>query len=408
EVVLEHLKDLDTLHQAVGRRLESEAADYSVPALIRHHHVTHLQCTPTMAGMLLVDERAQTAFGRLQCLMIGGEAFPPTLARQLRETVKGEIINMYGPTETTVWSSTYRVSSAFARIPVGHPIANTQMYILDQNLLPVPVGVVGELMIGGAGVARGYLGRPELTAQRFIPNPFPGRGAERLYRTGDLARYLPNGEIELLGRMDHQVKIRGHRVELGEIEALFNEHPAVRECVVVAREAASGDRRLVAYVVQREEDGPTRRQLHRFAQERMPDYMVPAQIVFMTAFPQTPNKKIDRNALPAPDGEVVERESDFEPPATEVEKTLAELWGELLEVQRVGRRDNFFESGGHSLLAMQLVGRVRDHFGVDLPLKNLFEHPTVAGLGEAIDALSWSATARAPVLLNGEREEVEV
>lgn len=408
DVVLEHLEHLDVLRQAVNRETEDRPADYSIPALIQRHYVTHLQCTPTMAGMLLADERTQTAFQQLQCLMIGGEAFPAALARQLQQINKGEIINMYGPTETTVWSTTYRVSPGLTRIPVGHPIANTEMYILDHNLLPVPIGVVGELMIGGAGVARGYLGRPELTAQRFIRNPFPSNGAKRLYRTGDLARYLPNGGIELLGRADQQVKIRGHRVELGEIEALLGEHPAVRECAVVARETTNGDKRLAAYAILREGQSLTQRQLRQYAQERLPEHMVPAQVVFMTAFPQTPNKKTDRMALPAPDNEVIENENGFEPPATEIEETLAALWSELLDVQRVGRRDNFFESGGHSLLAMQLVGRVRTRFGVDLPLKNLFEHPTVAELAEAIDALSWSATTRPPVPAVGEREEVEV
>jgi len=406
EVVLDHLKHLDVLREAVSKGSESETMDYSIPALIQRHYVTHFQCTPSMAGMLLLDERTRSAFGRLQTLMIGGEAFPVTLAQQLRTLVKGEIINMYGPTETTVWSSTYRVLSGSARVTVGHPIANTEMYILDQNLSPVPVGVVGELMIGGAGVARGYLGRTGLTAERFIRNPFQKNGSTRLYRTGDLARYHPDGNIELLGRVDQQVKIRGHRVELGEIEALLNEHPAVRESVVSAKELANGDKRLVAYIILRRDQIATQRQMRQYAQEKLPDHMVPAQVVFLTAFPQTPNKKIDRNALPAPEIDVIESESDFEPPATQVEETLAALWSELLEVQRVGRKDNFFESGGHSLLAMQLVGRVRARFGVDLPLKNLFERPTVAGLAEAIDALQWCQTERLPSGNTAMREEV--
>ena len=206
--------------------------------------------------------------------------------------------------------------------------------------------------------------------------------------------------------MDHQAKIRGHRVELGEIETLLNEHPAVRESVVIVKETTNGDKRLVAYAVPREGQKPTPHQLRQYTQERVPDYMVPAQFVFMTAFPQTPNRKIDRKALPAPDAQGVERESDFEAPATGVEEALAGLWSELLGVQRIGRRANFFESGGHSLLAMQLVSRVRDRFGVDLPLKNLFERPTVAALAEAIDALSWSASAKTPVQAAKDREEV--
>ncbi|HXI72603.1 MAG TPA: MupA/Atu3671 family FMN-dependent luciferase-like monooxygenase [Verrucomicrobiae bacterium] len=408
ETVLEHLKQLEVLRQAAGTGAEVQPADYSIATLIQRHQVTHLQCTPTMAGMLLAEERTRDAFTRLQCLMIGGEAFPAPLAAQLKTIVKGEIINMYGPTETTVWSSTYRISSEPGRISVGHPIANTEMYILDQNLLPVPVGVTGELMIGGAGVARGYLGQSELTAQRFIHNPFQHNGDTRLYRTGDLARYLPTGDIELLGRTDQQVKIRGHRVELGEIEAMLGEHPTVHESVVVARETANGDRRLVAYVIPRDGHIPTQRQLRQYAQERMPDHMVPAHVVFLAKFPKTPNQKIDRNALPAPDADGAENQDSLEPPVTEVEKTLASLWSELLDVQRVGRLDNFFESGGHSLLAMQLVSRVRTRFGVDLPLKHLFERPTVAGLAEAIDALSWSARTKSPVQAAPEREEVEV
>jgi acyl carrier protein len=206
--------------------------------------------------------------------------------------------------------------------------------------------------------------------------------------------------------MDHQVKIRGHRVELGEIEALLNEHPAVRESVVIAKESATGDKRLVAYVVPRDGHVPTRKELRRYALERMPEHMVPAEVVTMTAFPQTPNQKIDRKALPAPDAMGPESERGLEPPATVTEEAVAGLWSELLSIPRIGRNDNFFESGGHSLLAMQLVSRVRVHFGVDLPLKNLFEHPTVAGLAEAIDALSWSATAKAPVQALENREEV--
>ncbi len=408
DLVLDHLKHLDALRLAVSEGAEDEPTDYSIPALIQRHDVTHLQCTPSLAGLLLQDERTQRALGRLRALLIGGEAFPVALAKQLQTLVQGDILNMYGPTETTVWSSAYLLPPAAPRLPVGRPIANTEIYILDHNLLPLPVGIAGELMIGGAGVARGYLGRPELTAQRFIPDPFQGQGAKRLYRTGDLARFLASGDIEILGRMDHQVKIRGHRVELGEIEAVLSGHPTVRESVVVAKAAAGGDKRLVAYVISRDGQNPTPLQLRKYLQQKVPDHMVPAQIVFMTAFPQTPNKKIDRNALPAPDPDPAESQSDFEPPATVVEETLAALWSQLLNVPRVGRRDNFFEHGGHSLLAMQLVSQVRHRFGVDLPLKNLFERPTVSGLAEAIDALSWSAPSSAPVRAQGDREEVEV
>ena len=397
EVVLENLKHLDALRQATNNAGQFDPTDYSIPALIQRYNVTHLQCTPSMAGMLLLDDRTPSAFGRLESLMIGGEAFPAALARQLASIVKGDILNMYGPTETTVWSSVYQLPPDPARVPVGRPIANTEVYILDHNLLPVPVGIPGELMIGGAGVARGYLGRAQLTAERFIHYPVPANGAKRLYRTGDLARYLVDGNIELLGRMDHQVKIRGHRVELGEVEALLNEHPGVRESVVIAKELTNWDKRLVAYVVPRNGQGPTRQQLRQYAQARLPDYMVPAQIVFMSEFPQTPNKKIDRKALPAPETDLAEPDTGFEAPATQFEMRVAELWTELLGVQRIGRSDNFFEVGGHSLAAMQLVVQVHDRFGVDLPLTGLLEHPTVAGLAEAIETLSMSSPMKAPV-----------
>jgi natural product biosynthesis luciferase-like monooxygenase protein len=407
QVVLDNLKHLDALRRSVTEASQKESASNSIPALIQRHQVTHLQCTPTMAGLLMLDEATPSAFGRLQALLVGGEALPLALARQLRGVTQAALINMYGPTETTIWSSTYEFPSEPVRVSVGRPIANTETYIVDHNLLPVPAGIAGELLIGGAGVARGYLGRPELTAERFIPDPFQANGPKRLYRTGDLARFLPDGNIEVLGRMDNQVKIRGHRVELGEIEALLNEHYAVRQAVVVLRAAADGDKRLVAYVLPREGVTPTRQLMRQYLQERLPDHMVPAQVVFVAAFPQTPNKKIDRNALPAPEPANSERETPFEAPTAGAEEALAGLWSELLEVKRIGRHDNFFELGGHSLLAMQLVGRIRQRFKVDLPLKNLFEHPTVAALAAAIEAMSWSKEAAEPASgPAGAREEV--
>jgi len=386
DLVLAGLKHLNELREAVSSPEQTQAPDYSIPALIERQQVTHLQCTPSMAGMLLLDERAHRAFGRLRTLMIGGEAFPVTLANQLGKLVAGDIINMYGPTETTVWSSTYQLPSQPSRVPVGRPIANTEIYILDRNLRPVPVGIPGELMIGGAGVARGYLNRPELTAERFIPNQFQRNGASRLYRTGDLARYLPDGNIELLGRMDHQVKIRGHRVELGEIEASLNSHASVRESVVIAKEASNGDKKLVAYIVLRDGEQGSGQQLRRYAKERMPEYMVPAQVVFMTAFPQTPNKKIDRKALPAPEAGANENEAEFETPATVVERAVAGVWTELLGVQRIGRADNFFDLGGNSLSATQVVSRLREFFGVSLSLASVFDAPTIVEMAALLIA----------------------
>jgi non-ribosomal peptide synthetase component F/acyl carrier protein len=390
------------------------SGDHSIPALIQKYAVTHLQCTASMASMLLLDERARKVLGRLQALLIGGEPFPGKLARQLRGIVKGAIHNMYGPTETTVWSTTWQLppDAAPNRIPVGRPIANTQIYIVDAAMQPVPVGVEGELLIGGAGVARGYLGRDQLTAERFIPNPFIARSTQSparpalLYRTGDLARYLPDGNIELLGRMDNQVKIRGHRVELGEIEALLNEHPGVRESVVLLKEITPGEKILVAYLISRDGQKPAREHVRQYAQEKLPEYMVPGLVMFMTAFPQTPNKKIDRNTFPAPEADARETEADLERPKTEIEDALAVLWKEVLGVKQVSRSDNFFDSGGHSMRAMQLVVRVQKRFQVDLPLRNIFERQTFAGIAETIEALAWSNWVKAPRA--GQREIVDV
>jgi acyl-coenzyme A synthetase/AMP-(fatty) acid ligase len=336
------------------------------------------------------------------------------LAREIREIFKGTILNMYGPTETTVWSTTWQLPSngAPSRMFVGRPIANTQMYIVDSNMQPVPVGREGELLIGGAGVARGYLRRDKLTAERFIPNPFTRsstpdtRPSASLYRTGDLARYLPDGNIELLGRIDYQVKIRGHRVELGEIEALLNEHPSIRDSVVLLRELANAEKTLVAYIIPRGDQKPTLEQLRQYALEKLPEYMVPGRVMFMTAFPQTPNKKINRNAFPLPVSELREGEANSERPATATEDALAALWKELLGMQRVRRDDNFFDLGGHSMLAMQLVSKVRKRFEVDFRLKNVFERQTLTGMSEVIEAMSWSDFVKTP--RSGGREVVDV
>jgi amino acid adenylation domain-containing protein len=388
--------------------------EFSIQALIKRHGVTHLQCTPSGASMMLLDEQTREALGQLHTILIGGEAFPVKLTRELRQIFKGTLLNMYGPTETTVWSTTWQLPADVspARILVGRPIANTQIYIVDSNLQPVPIGVEGELMIGGAGVARGYLRREQLTSERFIPNSFvqpsglKTRHSDSLYRTGDLARYLPDGNIELLGRIDQQVKIRGHRVELGEIEARLSEHPDVRESVVLFRELKNGEKTLVAYVIPHEGQKPTAEQLRQYAQKRLPDFMVPGRVMFMSAFPQTPNKKIDRNALPSPEIDAPEKGNREEQPATPIEDVLADLWKEMLGLKSLGRDDNFFELGGHSMLAMQLVAKVRKHFKVDFRLKNLFERQTLSGMVETVEAMSWADFAKAP--RTGQREVVDV
>ncbi|MEO0971274.1 MAG: non-ribosomal peptide synthetase, partial [Cyanobacteria bacterium J06639_18] len=272
---------------------------------------------------------------------------------------------------------------------IGRPIANTQVYILDEQHQPVPIGVAGELYIGGDGLARGYLNRPDLTQAKFIPNPFPPAKSQvansKLYKTGDLARYLPSGQIEFLGRIDYQVKIRGFRIELGEIEAVLCEHPQVQQAVVMAREDMADDKRLVAYVVAAEEPFSAP-QLRSFVAAKLPAYMVPATFVSLAALPLTPNGKVDRKALPVPD-ENISRDSEHVAPRTPEEEIIANIFAAVLGVQSVGIHDNFFELGGHSLLATQLISRLRSALTVEIPLRAIFESPTIVQLGQTITEL---------------------
>jgi acyl carrier protein len=291
-----------------------------------------------------------------------------------------ELWNMYGPTETTVWSTCARITDTSDGITIGQPVANTRIYLLDAHGQPVPVGVAGEMYIGGAGVARGYLNRPELTAERFVADPFVNEPNARMYRTGDLARYLPDGNIEFLGRNDFQVKLRGYRIELGEIESALQRHPAVREVAVLAREDVAGDKRLVAYIVAANPPADLVDQLRALLRVSLPEYMVPAHFLTLDALPRTPNGKVDRRALPPPDNSGPDFPAAFVAPRNPVEEVLAGIWADVLRLEQVGVRDNFFDLGGHSLLATQLMSRLRDALQVELPLRTLFEAPTVAGL----------------------------
>jgi amino acid adenylation domain-containing protein len=296
------------------------------------------------------------------------------------------LLNVYGPTETTITATAFEFSPRlgenriFQRIPIGRPLANREIYILDKYGNPVPVGVSGELHIGGAGLARGYLNRSELTAEKFIPNPFSHQPGARLYKTGDLARYLPDGNIEFLGRVDHQVKIRGFRIELGEIESALDRHPAVREAVVLAREDKPEEKRLVAYVVAEGEPLPTTTDLRSFLKEKLPEHMVPALFVLLDALPLMPNGKVDRRALPAPDRARPESEKAFAAPRDDLELQLTRIWEEILGVRPIGVRDNFFELGGHSLLAARLFASIENRLGKKLPLATVFQGATVEHL----------------------------
>ena len=305
-------------------------------------------------------------------MLCGGETLPRELADRLLG--KGACLwNLYGPTETTIWSSVYRVEEGEGPVSIGRPIDQTQLYVLDNYLRPVPVGVTGELYIGGAGLARGYLGRPGLTAERFLPDPVGQTPGARLYRTGDLARWRQDGSLECLGRIDHQVKVRGFRIELGEIEAALLNHAAVREAVVIARQDASGEKNLVAYAVFREGAAlPTAGDIRQHLHELLPEYMVPPVYVVLDALPLTPNGKIDRQALPDPDQARLTEESRYVPPRGPIEEALVGIWSEVIGREGIGVQDNFFEVGGHSLIATQLFARIRVTFGVEPSLGKRF------------------------------------
>jgi hypothetical protein len=280
-------------------------------------------------------------------------------------------------------------------VPIGQPIAGARAYVLDQHLQPVPVGVPGELFVGGTGVARGYRGLPGLTAERFLPDPFAGEAGHRMYRTGDRVRWRADGQLEFLGRRDQQVKIRGFRVEPEEVEVVLNRHPALRAAAVAVREDRRGDRRLVAYVVEAPGRTATAEELQTYLRRTLPEHMVPAAVVRLSELPLTANGKVDRRALPAPDG-LDGSAPEFVPPRNPVEELLAAIWSELLRRERVGVHDNFFALGGHSLLATQVVSRVRRALEVDLPVRALFEAPTVAGLAERVAAAGRAEPSRQP------------
>src|SRR5438067_2244325 len=341
---------------------------------------TVMQATPATWRLLL--ESGWNGNPRLKVLC-GGEALSRNLADDLLRRA-ASVWNVYGPTETTVWSSAWRVEPGEGVISIGRPIANTQMWVLDARLQPMPAGAPGELCIGGVGVARGYWERPDLTAEKFVPDPLSGEPGSRLYRTGDLVRWLPDGRLECLGRIDHQVKVRGFRIEPGEIEASVMRHPAVREGVVIAREDTPGDKRLVAYLVAEDPPADLVDQLRALIRAACPEYMVPAHFVHLDGLPRTANGKLDRKALPAP-----ARETTGAPraaavaPRTPTEEMVMGVFRAVLEGTDFGVGDSFFDLGGHSLMAARLMSQLRAASGVDVPLRSLFEHPSVGQLADA-------------------------
>jgi len=342
--------------------------------LLKDYEITQITLPPSALAVLLPEK-----LPKLQTIIVAGEACSEELIKQW--ATDRNFFNAYGPTETSVCATVEKWTDQTETITIGRPIANTQVYILDSDLQPVPIGVPGELHIGGMGLARGYLNRPELTQEKFIPNPFDKIGKSKLYKTGDLCRYLPDGKIEYLGRIDNQVKIRGFRVELGEIEALLNQNESVQGACVIAREDNPGDKRLVAYLVPQPEIILTINEIRQFLKAKLPDYMVPNAFVILEALPLTPNGKIDRRALPAPD---LQGKGDYIAPRNPIEEKLAQIWAEVLKLERVSIEDNFFELGGHSLLATQVISRCQEAFEIALPLRYLFESPTIAQLSAVI------------------------
>ncbi|HEV2472153.1 MAG TPA: amino acid adenylation domain-containing protein, partial [Chthonomonadales bacterium] len=366
---------------------KEEAMDgRKLAVLLSRRRATMMHATP--ATWRLMVECGWTGDAEFRILS-GGEALPAELAQELISRC-GELINLYGPTETAVYSCVSRVTGD--RVTLGRPLANTTIYILDKELQPVPVGIPGELYIGGAGVARGYLNRPEQTAERFVPDPFNGHsgvkpaGGSKLYRTGDLARYLPSGEIEYCGRADFQVKVRGFRIELGEVETALMEAQGVRAAVVVATGERQHEKRLVAYLVP-DGQSPSPDLITSHLRKTLPEYMIPSAYVFLEKLPLSPNGKINRLALPSPTR--ADRRTEgaaYVAPRTPLEEQVLLLWSDALDADTIGVHDNFFEIGGHSLLAARIMARVRDAFGVDLPMTALFEDPTPSALAEAIEA----------------------
>jgi amino acid adenylation domain-containing protein len=350
--------------------------DYLIDLIVQEQ-VTYFTCVPSILRVFLQHPKSKDCHC-LKRVIVGGEALSYELNQRFFQQLNCELYNFYGPTEAAVYTTGW-CCQPNSQISIGCPLANVQVYILDSYLQPVPIGVAGELHIGGMGLARGYLNQPELTAEKFIPNPF---GQGKLYKTGDLARYLPDGNIEYLGRIDNQLKLRGFRIELGEIQTVLETHPNVEQAVVIMREDTLHNQRLVAYVM-RKDTLLTSQELHRFLQQKLPVYMIPSAFVLLSDFPLNPNGKIDVHKLPIPD-ETSLVESPYLAPRNSTETILVSLWQQLLQAGKIGVNDNFFELGGHSLQAMNLMALIYEKMAIEIPLSMIYEKPTVAELSDYI------------------------
>ncbi|HEX8852917.1 MAG TPA: amino acid adenylation domain-containing protein, partial [Pyrinomonadaceae bacterium] len=394
----------------VGGRVnifDDEAAHDAARLLgeIQSRRITIFETVPTLLRATLNHAEASGAerlqLDALRWMLVTGEALPPDLCRQWLDAYPAvPLLNAYGPTECSDDVTHCVISEPPAEdvvhMPIGRPVSNMSLYVLDAHLKPVPVGVSGELYVGGVGVGRGYLNNPAQTARVFIPNPFSAAPGARLYKTGDLARFLSDGQIEFLGRVDYQVKIRGFRIELGEIETALAAHASVHETAVMVREDAPGDKRLVAYVVPRAGELTSTSELRSFIKQRLPEYMLPSAFVLLDALPLTPNGKVDRKALPAPEGERPELNAEFTAPRTPAEEQLAAIWQQVLRVERVGVYDNFFELGGDSILMIQIISKA-SAVGLHLTLRQFFQHQTIAELSTLVSATQHVHAEQGPV-----------
>lgn len=407
--VLESLHPLDEL-----RRRSSSTVSFTIPEQVTRRTITHLQCTPSLAQMMTFDDASLDALAKVEHLLLGGEAMPTTLASRLLERrrelgTSGALINMYGPTETTIWSTTHRVDNADEAIPIGRPIANTRTYVLDVDFQPCPIGVPGELFIAGEGVVLGYHERPDLDAERFLPDPFVS--GERMYRTGDRVQWREDGALAYLGRNDNQVKLRGHRIELGEIENALERLADVERAVTRVWGESGESQQLVAYVMPKasvnlqDSHAELSARWRRELGEHLPAAMVPGMMIVLPELPRTPNGKVDRNALPAPhDTSVTAAVVDIAPPRNDLERNVAEIWSDVLGRGEVGRDQSFFDLGGHSLLMARVHARLKTDLEVDLPLVRLFQYPTIAALVEHIEQGASGSSSAAAVQRKASRE----
>jgi amino acid adenylation domain-containing protein len=354
--------------------LHGDEGTHTIADEIRRFSVTHLQSTPSLVRILTLEPRSLAALGSMRKLLLGGEALPPSLVQTVRSVFQGDLFNMYGPTETTIWSTAHTIHEIPSNVPIGKPLANTSVHILDEAFQPVLPGQVGELFIGGEGVARGYWKRSELTAERFLENRLSDDG--RLYKTGDLVRLNARGELEFLGRADFQVKISGFRIELGEIESLLETLPAVDQAIVIAREDRPGDKRLVAYLTMKPEEHISAVMLRKALAEKLPPYMIPAHFVILERLPLTSNGKIDRKALPLVPTESESDSANFEP-TSDLEETISTIWCEALGLPRTSADQNFFDLGASSLMVAEVHARLQQHLQQEISLVDLFQFPTV-------------------------------